>query len=95
MCNNKHYIYPIKRLNNICRNVRIIQERQCFTYAVSLFFAKGAIFVLTLPPIERKGDCTMSLMEVISLIGLLVTVAGVAYRIGYDNGQNSNKKTKK
>lgn len=37
----------------------------------------------------------MSLMEVISLIGLLVTVAGVAYRIGYDNGQNSNKKTKK
>lgn len=37
----------------------------------------------------------MSLMEVISLIGLLVTVAGAAYKLGYDNGRNSNKKTKK
>lgn len=36
----------------------------------------------------------MSLMEVISLIGLLISVAGAAYKLGYDNGRNSKRRQK-
>lgn len=37
----------------------------------------------------------MTVIEVISLINLLALIAGTAYKLGYDNGRNSNDKTKK
>lgn len=33
----------------------------------------------------------MTVAEIISLISLLVVVAGSAYKVGYDAGQNSKK----
>lgn len=57
-------------------------------------FYKGGDLYSDCPQSVERGGCDMSLMEVISLIGLLISVAGAAYKLGYDNGQNS-KKTKK
>lgn len=35
----------------------------------------------------------MTVMEVISLLGLLVTVAAAAYKLGYQNGKRDNVHT--